>query len=95
MTIGALLIGLAVAILAVSYITRPFQDDKRGDLEQTIDQWVAQASARPTTKKAEPTLPEPKPTVEADEAPINFCPQCGRRVSPDHQFCPGCGTKLR
>ncbi len=95
MNIGALLIGLAGAILAVSYITQPFQR-KTADADQVIDRWVA--DARRTPAVAPPTV-EPEPAAQekqaAEEEPVNFCPQCGRRVASDHRFCPGCGTKLR
>ncbi len=81
MTIGALLIGLAAAILAVSYLVRPFQREHSAHLEQTIDRWVAQA--------------RDEQSGAAEEAPVNYCPHCGRRVAPDHRFCPGCGEKLQ
>jgi ribosomal protein L32 len=95
MTIGALLIGLAAAILAVSYIARPFQRERPANLEETIDRWVAEAKRESSPRRAAPPSPQPKAATEADEEPINFCPQCGRRVAPEHRFCPGCGTELR
>ena len=81
MTIGTLLIGLAVAILAVSYVARPFQRGHPVDLDQAIDRWVTQTRAQLS--------------AEGDDAPVSFCPQCGRDVDPEHRFCPDCGTKLR
>ncbi len=41
---------------------------------------------------------EPSPAVAAaasdDDAVVNFCPYCGRRVEQDHVFCPKCGRQL-
>jgi rubrerythrin len=95
MSIGALLIGLAGAILAVSYITQPFSHKQAADVDQVIDRWVADARRKPTV--AQPTVEQERAAQEKQgvkEEAINFCPQCGRRVASDHRFCPGCGTKL-
>jgi hypothetical protein len=32
--------------------------------------------------------------VVAPSGVVNFCPQCGRRVTSDYRFCPGCGAPL-
>jgi hypothetical protein len=32
--------------------------------------------------------------VVAPSGAVNFCPQCGRRVTADYRFCPGCGALL-
>jgi len=39
--------------------------------------------------------PEPaEPKGQAPGAATKECPQCGRAVTPDATFCPGCGKKL-
>lgn len=37
------------------------------------------------------TLPA---TASGEDATVNFCPYCGRRVEHDHVFCPKCGKQL-
>ncbi len=32
---------------------------------------------------------------EEDVEEINFCPQCGRKIDPENNFCTGCGMRLR
>ena len=74
MSLASILVSLAVAIVAIAYVARPFRRDEP-DWEHAIAQWVD-------------TL------EDAEDAAVNFCPQCGRRVAPDHRFCPGCGRAL-
>lgn len=83
MSVGAILVGAAVALLVGAYLARPF---RRAWMEpdRAIEQWVAQVRAK-GSRGAE----------ARGEEPVNFCPQCGRRVAPDDRFCARCGTRLR
>lgn len=49
------------------------------------------ASAEPTP--AAPLTPEAD-LSPAEENTVNFCPECGKKVTPGAKFCTGCGTKL-
>ncbi|HHS97850.1 MAG TPA: zinc ribbon domain-containing protein [Chloroflexi bacterium] len=86
MSVGSLLVGAALALMVGAYLARPFRRPE-ADLDRAIEQWVAQTYA--TLQSARPPAPTPS------EGPVNFCPQCGRRVGPDDRFCAGCGTPLR
>jgi membrane protease subunit (stomatin/prohibitin family) len=100
MTLGAVLIGIAVALVVVAYLARPFREERQSAGAQ-IEAWVAEArraSEEAPSSPAEPSAPtveaaQPSPSTASDE--VNFCPQCGRKVAPDHRFCPGCGYSLR
>lgn len=37
---------------------------------------------------------EELPLVLEPETLVNFCPQCGSRITSDHRFCGNCGAKL-
>ena len=100
MSVGSVLVGLALALVVGAYLARPFRTVAL-DLDRTIKTWVAEVRAerqrrRPVVAVA-PTgsggAGEQR-SREAEEA-INYCPHCGRRVSPDDHFCAGCGTSLR
>ena len=87
MGIGSVLVGIGVALIVGAYLARPFRKvSAPADVDQTIETWVAQV--RPGKATSGTDLPE------RDTAPVNFCPQCGRRVSPDDRFCSGCGRQL-
>jgi hypothetical protein len=90
MSIGSVLVGVAVALIVGAYLARPFRvvnvnADEDANLDRDIEAWVAQARSRGTGISS----------VEADSEPVNFCFECGRRVGPDDRFCAGCGTRLR
>jgi hypothetical protein len=92
MSIGAVLVGIALLLVVVAYLARPFRaalvaDD--GSLDRSIEAWVAQAR----TGEGAPASAEARAGTETGT--INFCPQCGRRVAPDDRFCAGCGKQLR
>lgn len=90
MNTGALLIGLGAAILTAAYIAAPFRRRNAAspaDLDALIERWVAQSEPR-----VEAAVQSPPPTSE--EGPAQFCHHCGRRIQPDHRFCPGCGARL-
>lgn len=88
MSIGSVLVGIAVVLIVGAYLARPFRTVTVGEganLDRDIEAWVAQARPRETEIGS----------VEVDaEEPMNFCFQCGRRVVPGDRFCAGCGTQL-
>jgi hypothetical protein len=90
MSIGSVLVGVAIALIVGAYLARPFRVvnanvDEGANLDRDIEAWVAQARSRGTGISS----------AEADSEPVNFCFECGRRVGPDDRFCAGCGTRLR
>jgi NADH pyrophosphatase NudC (nudix superfamily) len=100
MTLGSLLIGIAVTLVVVAYLARPFRAERRS-VDAQIEAWVAEArrasTASPPASSSEASSSEAAsalPAAASDDE-INFCPQCGRKVAPDHRFCPGCGYQLR
>jgi hypothetical protein len=87
MGIGSVLVGIGVALIVGAYLARPFRKvSAPADVDQTIETWVAQVRAVEATSGTD--LPA------RDATPVNFCPQCGRRVSHDDRFCSGCGRQL-
>jgi hypothetical protein len=115
MSLGSILVGIAIAVITVAYIAQPFRrPGSRAD--KMIESWVRSASAAPTLTRVErpaspvsaaeevvvavsapvtapaPVPPSPQPAVSHTE--VNFCPQCGRRVTLEYRFCPGCGARL-
>jgi hypothetical protein len=84
MSVGAILVGAALVLLVGAYLARPFRKAEM-DPDRAMERWVAQARRRGGGEQR---------SREA-ERPVNFCPQCGRRVGPDDRFCAGCGTPLR
>jgi len=83
MSLGVILVGLAIAMVTIAYIARPFRAaaarTAAPDVDQLIEAWVhSVAAASPSTAPAEG----------------DFCPQCGRQVASDHHFCPACGERL-
>jgi len=100
MSLGAIFIGVGVAVVVGVYLALPFRavgetvkeagKEARAEarMERAIEQWVAQA--RTHRSSPEDVAPEP------DQAEVmNFCPACGRRVGPDDRFCARCGRSLR
>ena len=40
--------------------------------------------------------PEPeKPKVEVDTTKMNYCPECGSKLTPESKFCSNCGYKMK
>jgi hypothetical protein len=124
MNLGSIFVGLAVAVITIAYIVRPFRVASGAAVSRTdklIEAWVraapvatpgvqdavtapgvvAVADTGAVASVAAPTPvvapPSPAPAVVQVVAPsgaVNFCPQCGRRVTSDYRFCPGCGALL-
>ncbi|MGC9395426.1 MAG: zinc ribbon domain-containing protein [Anaerolineae bacterium] len=120
MSLGSILVGLAIVMVTVAYIVRPFRTtggavDSRTD--KLIEAWVRatpvetpgaeEVATAPETlaPAAAPAATTPVPVVPPSSTPatahgapssgaVNFCPQCGRRVTAEYRFCPGCGTPL-
>lgn len=116
MSLGAILVGIAVVMAVAAYISQPFRRVTVNP-DDVIEAWIKQypygrLASRPSNVPLPDDTPPPTPSVEAPsptpspvratrESPlpntdtqINFCPQCGRKVAPDHRFCPGCGYQL-
>jgi hypothetical protein len=56
-------------------------------------------SPAPAPKASAEVAPSAPTNPEADLSPaeentVNFCPECGKKVTPGAKFCTGCGTKL-
>lgn len=81
MSIGSILVAVALAVVVGAWLLRPFR--RQVDPDRAIEAWVARERAgRP-------------PTAPVEEAEVNFCPRCGRQVGPEDRFCARCGAPLR
>ncbi len=84
MSLGCVLIALAVLLVVVAYLARPFRVARRdAGMNRAIEAWVAQVRAE-EMREGEREVREP----------ANYCPQCGRHVGPGDRFCAGCGARL-
>jgi hypothetical protein len=93
MSIGSILVGVAVAILTGAYLARPFRPaGGEGEIDRAIEAWVARAGEESVYEESVQEEPD---RVERVEEPINYCSRCGRRVGPQDRFCPGCGHPLQ
>ena len=83
MSLGSILVALALALVCGAYLARPFRiADGIASLDRAIEAWVAQVRAAGRREG------------ESEEEAPGACPRCGRRVGPDDRFCPGCGARL-
>jgi rRNA maturation endonuclease Nob1 len=96
MNVGTYLVGAAILLLVAAFVGSPLRHSKV-DTDKAIEQWVANARVKIkddiSVSADEQTLVLPVVEITTGE-PVNFCPQCGRRVEVDHRFCPGCGKEL-
>jgi len=88
-SVGAILIGIALALVVGAYLARPFRPATM-DLDRAIEAWVAEARAKERGSEGAREREN-----EETKGTINYCPKCGRRVGPDDHFCAGCGAPLR
>jgi len=123
MSLGSIFVGLAIAVIVIAYIARPFRAASGAAVSRTdklIEAWVRAAPvatpavqdgsakpraqvdvvvpvsapvAAPPVASAPVVVPRAAAQLEPSEA-VNFCPQCGRRVTTEYRFCPGCGVLL-
>jgi len=110
MSIGSILVGVAVVVIVGAYLARPFRIVTVGaDLDRDIETWVSLVQVEdPVTGAAEIDLLEEADLLEeidpledvdlledADSESVNFCSRCGRHLNADDRFCPGCGTQVK
>jgi hypothetical protein len=69
---GALLVGLALAIVVAAYLARPFRP--RRDGEWAVEAWVARARATREEGGEGRLCPRCEVPLETGH---RFCPQCG------------------
>ena len=100
MSIGSILVGIALALVTGACLARPFRT-ATVDLDRAIETWVAEVRVeerrrRPVggTATTGSKGAEERRSNEAEEQ-VNYCSQCGRSVGPDDHFCAGCGASLR
>jgi hypothetical protein len=92
MSLGIVLVGISLLVVVVAYVALPFRTAIGGaDPGQAIEFWVAQIREG---LESSPEAGEPEgQRLRADG--VNYCPECGRRVTSGDRFCSGCGTRLR
>ncbi len=89
MSIGSILVGIALALVTGTYVARPFRT-ATVDLDRAIETWVTEVRAEGRRSGGA----EERESEETEGA-INYCPKCGRRVGYDDHFCAGCGVPLQ
>jgi hypothetical protein len=94
MGIGSILVGISLLTVVVAYLARPFRASSSQISDRAIEAWVAQARKEEGVPRAVEIEREAPSEETAREEVINYCPQCGRRVSTDDRFCSGCGREL-
>lgn len=95
MSIGSVLIGVAVLAVVAAYLARPFRASAAAGPDRSIEAWVAQVREEERRSRSGEEKKSARPVEEGrDDQAVNYCPQCGRRVAPDDRFCSGCGRPL-
>lgn len=94
MSVGSILFGIAVLAVVGAYVARPFRWATGVDVDHAVESWVAQLRRDEKTQGAMAEKSSEPVEGETDGQTVNYCPQCGRRVSSDDRFCSGCGTRL-
>ena len=80
MAISSVLVGVALVVVVVSYLLRPFRVGRGpADRDREIETWVAQVRA----ERLEGARPVPR-----------RCAHCGRPARSDALYCAGCGARL-
>jgi len=91
MDLGTLLVGIALLVVVIGFIARPFRTAARElDPGKTIEFWVGRAR---DAEEAGALAAEGPVSPDLGES-VNYCRECGRCVAADDQFCSGCGTRL-
>jgi len=83
MSLGTILIGIAILLMLVAYITQPFHEIGTRQ-EDTIEVWVKQMREEGQNT----THPTPSSDIKVT------CPNCGEPIQKGHHFCPQCGAPL-
>jgi uncharacterized paraquat-inducible protein A len=75
MSVGSILVGVALALIVGAYLARPFRRAEV-DPDQTIEAWVAQVRAE-TEAEDLPYCPQCGRRAGPDD---RFCARCGARL---------------
>lgn len=73
MSVGTVLVALAIATVLVAYVARPFRREE-GDPEAQLERWVQEARSQRSETTGRATCPQCGRPVQADH---RFCPGCG------------------
>ena len=100
MSIGSILVGIAVLAVVVAYLARPFRPADSASIDRTIETWVRQVQDEeldPSERAQEEHAGDGMAPAGAEPAArsVNYCSQCGQRVASDDRFCSSCGARLR
>ena len=91
-----------MAIVVIAYVLRPFREvSEEGALDRAIEAWIAELSADAGALESSRYNGDSETAHQVqheDARPaggvINYCSQCGRRVSSEDRYCSGCGYRL-
>ena len=90
MGIGSIFVGIALLLVVVACLVRPFRVARAGaGLDRAIEAWVAQVRVE---GQGDGGVEEQ--VGQGAGKQVNFCPQCGQRVGPGDRFCAQCGAPL-
>lgn len=100
MSIGSILVGIAVLALVVAYLARPFRPAGSASVDRTIETWVREVQDEEPDPSKQPQAEHAGDRMTPADAepvarPVNYCSQCGQRVASDDRFCSSCGARLR
>jgi hypothetical protein len=85
MSVGSILVAIALALVVGAWLARPFHRSEPG-LKRSIEAWVAQVRAEGMERGGAGASPGGE---------VEYCTRCGRRAGPGDRFCASCGTWLR
>lgn len=94
MSLGSLMVGVAVLAVVVAYVARPFRTSGGRGMDQRIEAWVARVQAGLRTPSDEAPVMVSPAAPSAPSRIVNFCPQCGQRAKEGDRFCSACGVRL-